>query len=408
MYVLFLFIHLVFAAVFYFFDRFPEAVIFLILGAVFFFAFGPFDFKKKTAQPASLGVSKIASHARAHALSFFKTGTYYIGFLLFYLSLYGIAYSLSKSLGMTPKVLYGWLTLSLSVVTLSAFAFFGTKHDVAYKIFRSNAFVFSTLHFFFLVYRLFWGGKFDPIFVTNVVLSLGSLATVVFVGNYGDRRQRSSAYLFFLAYSYVCALSLAMRIFGFDSAKSALAILFLESVAVFDGLTRIRQLKEFRSIGAYAGLVISYLAVVGIFVYVAARNADAFIISLALAISAFQTYLHAKYENYVSLASVLALVGLLYFETFFPRVSEGFFPFLLFCFGFPAGVAVFAKWKTFHQFDRQFLFGSGILHVLACFAGYFFRFSAYSILEISLLSLGSSVLFFLSYLGMRPHSAVKR
>lgn len=43
-----------------------------------------------------------------------------------------------------------------------------------------------------------------------------------------------------------------MRVLEFDAVKSALAIVFLESVAVFDGLTRIRQLREFRSVGAYA------------------------------------------------------------------------------------------------------------------------------------------------------------
>lgn len=401
MYALFLFIHLVFSAVFYFFDRLPETVVFLILGAVFFFAFGPFDFKKKSAEAPEIGSSKIASHAREHALRFLKSGTYYLGFLFFYLSLYGIAYSVAETLSTAPVVLYGWLTLSLSVIAFAGFAALGPKHEVAYKIFRSNAFVFSAIHFSLLTYRLFRGAELDPVFVTNVAVSLGSLSTVVFFGGYGDHRARSSAYLALLAYAYVCSVAFSVRFLGFDPIRSSLAVLFLESLAVFDGLTRLRQLREFRSVGAYAGAVFSYLAVLGIFLYVPWKGTDAFILSMAFFVSAFQIYLHAKYENYLSLSSVLALFAFLYFQAFFPGASEGFFPFFLFCFGFPVAVASFAKWKTFHHFDRQFLYGSGIIHAVACFIGYFFRFSAYSVLEISLLSLGSSVLFFFSYLGMR-------
>lgn len=402
MYALFLFIHLVFSAVFYFFDRIPETVVFLVLGAVFFFAFGPFDFKKKAVvDTPDIGSSKIASHVRENALRFLKSGTYYLGFLFFYLSLYGIAYSVAETLGTAPVVLYGWLTLSLSVIAFSGFATLGPKHDVAYKFFRSNAFVFSAIHFVLLAYRLAEGTELDTVFVANVAVSLGSLATVVFFGGYGDRRARSATYLALLAYAYVCSVALSVRFFGFDPVKSSLSVLFLESVAVFDGLTRLKQLKEFRSVGAYAGAVFSYLAVLGIFLYVPWKGTDGFILSMAFFVSAFQVYLHAKYENYLSLSSVLALSAFLYFQAFLPGVTDGFFPFFLFCFGFPVAVAAFAKWKTFHHFDRQFLYGSGIVHALACFLAYFFRFSAYSVLEISLLALGSSVLFFFSYLGMR-------
>ncbi len=55
-------------------------------------------------------------------MKFLKSGTYYLGFLFFYLSLYGIAYSLSSSLGFVPKELYGWLTLALSVIAFATFA----------------------------------------------------------------------------------------------------------------------------------------------------------------------------------------------------------------------------------------------------------------------------------------------
>lgn len=140
---------------------------------------------------------------------------------------------------------------------------------------------------------------------------------------------------------------------------------------------------------------------IGVFLYVLSRGTDAYILILAFAVSAFQFYLHAKYENYLSLASVLGLSSFLYFRAFYPEVADGFFPFFLFCFGFPLGVLGFAKWKTFHHFDRHFLFGSGILHAFSCFVGYFFRFSSYSVLEISLLSLGFSVLLFASFLGLR-------
>lgn len=123
MYVLFLFIHLVFAAVFYFFDRILETAAFVILGTAFFFAFGPFDFKKKAPKDADLGMgaSKIASEAKGQAMLFLKSGTYYLGFSLFYLSLYGIAYSLAPSLGMPSSSVYGGLTVALSLCSVALF-----------------------------------------------------------------------------------------------------------------------------------------------------------------------------------------------------------------------------------------------------------------------------------------------
>lgn len=78
MHAIFLFIHLVFASVFYFFGKIPETAIFAILGIVFFFVFGPFDFKKKEASPVRQDAKLIALEARKQAILFLKTGTYYL------------------------------------------------------------------------------------------------------------------------------------------------------------------------------------------------------------------------------------------------------------------------------------------------------------------------------------------
>lgn len=64
----------------------------------------------------------MAAEAKEHAVKFLKSGTYYLGFLFFYLSLYGIAYSLASSLGFTLESLYGWLTLALSIIAFAIFA----------------------------------------------------------------------------------------------------------------------------------------------------------------------------------------------------------------------------------------------------------------------------------------------
>lgn len=115
----------------------------------------------------------------------------------------------------------------------------------------------------------------------------------------------------------------------------------------------------------------------------------------------FQAYVHAKHENYLSLLSLALLGVFLYGKTFFPDPTSGFFPFLAFCFGFPAIAGGIAKWRTFHRYDRHFLYGSGIAFATVASGSYFFRFSSYEILEISLLLLANSALMFVSYLGLR-------
>lgn len=144
-------------------------------------------------------------------------------------------------------------------------------------------------------------------------------------------------------------------------------VLFFESVAIFDGLTRIRRLREYRSIGAFAGAILSYVSVLSIFGYALWRGIDAFILIFAFFVSSFQAYLHAKYENYLSVASVLAVAVFLYYQAFFPEAPSGFLPYTLFSFGFPAVATAIAKWKTFHRYDRHLLFAAGILFAFAAF-----------------------------------------
>lgn len=252
MHAIFLFIHLVFASVFYFFGKIPETAIFAILGVVFFFVFGPFDFKKKPPAPAGDDSKKIALEARRHAIRFLKSGTYYLGFFFFYLSFYGIAYSLAGDFGYPVTTVFEAVATVISLSVILAYALLGPSHDVAGKLFRSNAFVFSGIYFSILAYRIFFGGGFAPLFVVNAAISLGCLATVVWHGGYSDFRQRGFAYLFLLAFAYACFVAVPVRALGTDPFRTALSVLFLQSVAVFDGLTRIRPLRELRPLCAYS------------------------------------------------------------------------------------------------------------------------------------------------------------
>lgn len=184
---------------------------------------------------------------------------------------------------------------------------------------------------------------------------------MVLFGSYSEPRERNAAYLFFLVYAYAASVALFIRAFGVDEIHALLSVLFLEAVAVFDGLTRIRKLREYRSVGAFAGAVFSYVCVLSVFAYAFWKGIDAFILVYAFFVSAFQAYLHAKYENYLSVTSVLAVSAFLYFQAFFPGPASGFFPYVAFSFGFPLAIVTVAKWKTFHAYDRHFLFASAIL-----------------------------------------------
>lgn len=336
------------------------------------------------------------------AFRFLKSGTYYLGFFFFYLSLYGITYSLAESLEFKPSSLYGGVTLAVSVLTLAVFAISGAKSETVTRVFHSNAFVFAAAHFATLSYRVFSPDPLgDPIFAANVAVSLVSLAAIPFFDTRSDFRIRSGAYVAFLSYVFLCLTAFVVGTFETSLFKTALAVSFVESVVAFDFLTRLRRLREYRNVSAYVGALFSYLSVAGLAVYVTTHGTDLFALVLSFVVAVFQTYLHSKYENYLSLSSVIGIVWFLYFDAFFPYPASGFFPYALFVFALPAVFSAVAKFKTFHHFDKQFLYGASLLHAFAFFLGYFFRFSDVSVLEISVLSLGSSILLFASYVGMR-------
>lgn len=191
--------------------------------------------------------------------------------------------------------------------------------------------------------------------------------------------------------------------FSASPAVTALSLLLTYAVIAFDALPRVRSLSHFRAASSYVGAAYSYLCVAGAFAYSLAIGFDAFVIGVFFVIGAFHLYLHAKYGNYVSYFSVLAIAWYAYFKAFAPSPDSGFFPFLVFTFGLPAVSVSLSKFaKPIGHYDRHVLSGLGILHAFLFSGSYFFRFASYSVLEISLLSLGLSIILFFSYVSVRP------
>ncbi len=371
---------------------------------MFFFAFAPFDvFKKSDRETSESEKTDRIRSLKAHVVDLLQNGTYYLAFFFFYLSFYGLAYGLSPMVDMETKRLFGVCTLGLSVLLLAAFLVFRKTNPTVCRAFRSNSFVFSAVHFLILGFHMSVGGDFDATLFPNVALSIGSLALVAVADPTADRSRKRLAYGFFLGYSFLAFLAFFHLFFQTPFAATAIALLFAYSVAAFDVLPRFRPIAPFRTVSTYFGAAFSYACVVSAFAYALFYGNDAFVWSAFLGTAAFHAFLHAKYENYLSYFSVLAIVWYAYFSVVFPEPQSGFFPFFAFAFLLPAASVAAARFvRPVGRHDRHVLSAFALLHVFGSAVAYFPLFPERSVLEISLLFFGLSVILFSSYLAVRP------
>lgn len=117
-----------------------------------------------------------------HIVRFLKKGSYYISFLLFYISLYGLVYGVGIIYGSVNFFdIFNYVTLGISVVITSVFfIFLGKKHETLFLVFRSNCMSFTFVYGCALLLFLIKGTQPTLFFLINAIFPLLTLTSVIY------------------------------------------------------------------------------------------------------------------------------------------------------------------------------------------------------------------------------------
>jgi hypothetical protein len=177
-------------------------------------------------------------------------------------------------------------------------------------------------------------------------------------------------------------------------------------VVFFEYLPKIKQLKIYEVTSKYFWLFLSYITLlyIGILISIVRPYFSFDIIWLFLLWSAFQYYIHKKFENYLSYLFVIGVIIMVYAKTFLLYETLSFFFYLLFTMVLPGAAVLYTFFvKNTHQYDYYILYISMILFSIGGIITYFyyFPFSVESILPASVFLLLESALFFVSFVRLK-------
>ena len=261
MFIFFLIIHLILAAIFFLFKdvsgRYYESIFFLVSGFLFFFYFSPFYVigavekpEKKTKFPTILSAEKL-KNIIPNSRKLLYSGAV----TLFYLAVFGIFYSYDISFDI---FIVGISTLLLGLFLASRQYF--QKETIALA-FRTNTLFFGALTLIRLIILLIQPGEITWFFTFETILFLASGVIILLLDTTVSQKFKQAVYAFFLGYAFVALLLYINTFLIADINIVAVLLGTILSVVYFEYITKIQGLKNFDRVTKYFGLFLNYLTI---------------------------------------------------------------------------------------------------------------------------------------------------
>ncbi len=411
MFIFFLIINLVFAAVFYFFydisGRYYESVFFLIIGFLFFFFFSPFYLlwsKKEEKTESKTKFFEVSKQTIKKMIPNTQKLLYFGAFLLFYTSVYGIFYSYDINFR------YFISGTSHLFFILFFVGIFYLKKDTLSYLFRTNTIIFSVyilcvcLKYFVDFYAS--APIFDGWFLYHGIFYLLSGISILVYDNSANLNIKKIIYQFYLVYFFLL-LTFFINTFLIYNIHITLVLLgIIYSVILFEYIPKIKHFTIYNILSKYFWLLLNFWALLygSVLVCISPPYFNYNIISLLLIGGFFQWFVHRKFENYFSYITSIGVLILLYIKIFMLYEVDNFFFYFLFITLFP-GLAIWYSYLVVkkHSYDYYFLHYLSILVSIGIIIYYFIihRFSSDIILPTSIFFLIESGFFFLSYIKLK-------
>lgn len=386
----------------FFWNLFIEMLFFLFLAFFLFFYFAPFEEPEKKWEKASLFL-KIFS--KENIILFYQKSSYYIGFILFYLSLYLI------SLGL-DGIDFSYFILSVHIIIF--WYFLVSKFSHISRIFlRINSIIFSLFYLLSYLFVIFTGENiFSAIdFINGFLVLLIFPVLLYYERNFSQKKLfdnslliHFSLYIFgFLLFYFYIYIFKENLLFWISLISIALGMIW------FEVLPKNTLFQKEELILKYIGINFSYFGIFTGMLYFFFGFSWILYLVLIWQI-AYHFYIHHKYSNYISVIFWLLVGVFIFFYSIvhFEIISMKSLVFILFTlFVSLVGILVTYLYEFKHDIDNY------IVHIFSHIINIFWVicfliFQPFQVLYIWILLLFESIYFFTSYHKLNPKTHKKR
>lgn len=404
---LFSLINISFTSFFFLFWHYVESVIFWIISTIFIIFFSKilsFFVEKEDIERQKID-QEIKQSPLLWMVEYFKKWSYYIAFLFFYLSLYGIVYSLNLLYNFSNfSEIFHYITFIISVWVIGIFFFLlQKKHETISLIFRSNSIIFTIIYsFLFIVYRVYHIES-SLFFIIDSILPIITLLSILLFDSF-FREKKKNIYIFLLFYIAFIIGYYTVVIFPNLSLwyifLGVITFLMIVYAFIFPLFYYFRAYKyTSRTIGVYMGYIISIAIVVSI----SFQSISLFYSFILITSLIYQYTIYKFFQNYIAYIIFLFICIFLYAKIFFIINSTSFFISLIFIFLLPyifIGISYAFYRKLIKEvYILQFI---SITMSVIFIAYYFFSLgSVYDILALSVISFFESILIFINYVRLK-------
>lgn len=375
-----------------------EIIIFFIISLFLFFYFSSWMTDEVVWKKEESTLSKIFTFK--NLVIFLRKFSYYIGFILFYLSLYLISLS------------FEFLNFSLFILLLNilifAFYFFSQFSEISRNFLRINSVIFSLFYgvnYFFIIFSD--NNYFNYIDLLNGFLILCIFPILLYYEKNLLKKQNFdhsllvhfSLYIFsFILFYFYYYLFHQNLLFWMSIISTLLWIIW------FEYLPKIKLFERDKITLRYIGIIFTYIGIILWIIYQFFWFSFILFCSLLLQVG-YNFFIHKKYTNYISLvlwifvSLYLAFYAIIYFEL----IDYKSVYFLFFCLLLSFIGVIFS-----YIFSISRLIDNYIIHIFCHIINIFgvilfFIFNNFEILYIWILLLLESVYFFLSYYKLNPN-----
>lgn len=404
---LFSLINISFTLFFFLFWHYVESVIFWVISVVFIIYFSKILslFVEKEETETKQKTQEIRKFPLLFIMGYFKKWSYYIAFFFFYLSLYGIVYSLNLLYNFSNfSEIFHYITFIISLLVISIFFFFLKKrYETISLIFRSNSVIFTIVYSFLFI--LYIGSNIEPslFFIIDSILPIITLLSVLLFDSF-FRERNLNTYLFLLFYIVLIVGYYATIIFQnlslwtiFLGVMTFLMILYTFIFPLFYYFKQYKNTSQ--NIGIYIGHIVSMAIVVSIMI----ESISLFYSFILMITLIYQYTLYRFFRNYISYIIFLFICIFLYLKIFFILGSTSFLTNLIFIFLLPY-IFIGASYIFYTKFMKEIyiLHFLGISMSIIAIIYYFIIIgSIHNILLLSILSFFESILIFISYVRLK-------
>lgn len=377
----------------FFFDSFfwniaIEASFFLVLWVFLLYSFS--RFRAIWIQRANISWWDV----KATGKIFFRDYLYYIGFLLFYASIYLIFKNYDI-------INFGFFVLFINIIILALFLV--TNKFFIFKDFiKINTILFSLAYIWSYVYIFLTGNNFftfidliNSCFI--LIFFMLSISWDKYILKSSDSDKGLLIYLFiygFLFISFYLHYFIASATFIFSLTS------FLFFLGIFLWALRVRFFQNNRKLLKYLGLVFLYISCVFGLIHILAFWLNIFVFLIIAYGIAFNLDVHNKYQNYISLFFAFLgwffLIYFLFFRYFYVGSYKDFILLFLFL-SLAFGIVFYTYIKPLPNIPDYYFFHTFSYLINIFWVISFLVLSDFHILHLWIILLLESIFIFMSY-----------